>query len=130
MNKRTNKDRFLIDKKQLIDDVYYELLTSNDPDIKIPYKPNVIKFSPKSVKKIYRIIENVVMYYLKSMDLVEDNAMVEIRPFDGVVLQRWDEPAETKTNTFTGETYTKTARKRFHAYISRYWHRTWNKLNY
>lgn len=129
MNKRTNKDRFLIDKKQLIDDIYYELLTSNDPDIKIPYKRDIIKFSPKSVKKIYRIIERVISYYLKDIDLY-DYDMVEIRPFDGVVLQRWDEPAETKTNTFTGEKYTKTARKRFHAYISRYWHRTWNKLSY
>lgn len=129
MNKRTQKERFLIDKKQLIDDIYYELLTSNDPDIKIPYKRDIIKFTPKSVKKIYRIIERVISYYLKDIDLY-DYDMVEIRPFDGVVLQRWDEPAETKTNTFTGETYTKTARKRFHAYISRYWHRTWNKLNY
>lgn len=129
MNKRSQKDRFLIDKKQLIDDIYYELVTSNDPDIKIPYKRDVIKFTPKSVKKIYRIIERVISYYLKDIDLY-DYDMVEIRPFDGVVLQRWDEPAETKTNPFTGETYTRTARKRFHAYISRYWHRTWNKLSY
>lgn len=129
MNKRTNKDRFIIDKKQLMDDIYYELVTSNDPDIKIPYKNDVIKFSPKSVKKIYRIIERVISYYLKDIDLY-DYDMVEIRPFDGVVLQRYTEPEETKRNPFTGETYTKTERKRFHAYISRYWQRTWNKLNY
>lgn len=129
MSKRNTKKKLIITKKQLINDIFCEIMASNDKDIRIPHKPDVIQLSPKSVKKIYRIIERVIMYYFKTLELHDDNAMIEIRPFNGVVLQRWHEPAETRINSFTGEKYTRSARKRFHAFIRRYWHRSWNHLD-
>lgn len=115
------KNKLIINKKQIIDDLWRKLQSSDNPAIKA--------INCKSLTTIYKMLENTLMCYLADTDLSCDDMTVEIRPFKGLVIRRFVEPAETKINNLTGKEYTKRERTRFCAYIPQYWVREWNGLD-
>lgn len=115
------KEKLIINKKQIIDDLLGKLQNSDNPAIRA--------INRKSLKTIYEMIENTITDYLTNTDLCFDDVTVEIRPFRGLVIKRFIEPAETKVNNLTGKEYTKVKRTRYCAYIPPYWARGWNELD-
>lgn len=119
--KNMPKDKIIINKKQIIDELWRKLESSDNPAIKA--------INHKSLTTIYKMLETTIMSYLTDSDLCFDDITVEIRPFRGLVIRRFIEPAETKVNNLTGKVYTKRERTRYVAYIPQYWSRNWNELD-
>lgn len=114
------KNKLIINKKQIIDDLWRKLQSSDNPAISV---------NRKSLKTIYDMLETTIMDYLSNTDLSYADLTVEIRPFRGLVIRRFTEPEETKVNNLTGKVYTKKERTRYCAYIPPYWVRSWNELD-
>lgn len=119
--KNMPKEKLIITKKQIVDDLWRKMQSSDNPAISA--------INRKSLTTIYKMLENTLMCYLADTDLSYEDMTVEIRPFKGLVIRRFIEPAETKINNLTGKEYTKRERTRFCAYIPQYWSRNWNELD-
>lgn len=118
--KNMPRNKLIITKKQIIDDLWRKMQSSDNPAISV---------NRKLLKTIYEMFENTITDYLTNKDLSYDDMTVEIRPFRGLVIKRFVEPAETKINNLTGKEYTKGERTRYVAYIPQYWSRNWNELD-